>query len=449
MDVVVLVPRRAGNPERDRLWKFCRRRWETTHPDWRIVEGHHDDGPFNRSAAINTAAAEAGDWDVAVIIDADVITDPTAVRAGVKVAADSGLMTVTHDTRVMLNKMGTNKVLNGFTGQWWQRSLVDTVYHDSVSCSVAVSRELWDTVGGFDPLFVGWGYEDTAFGIACETLTGHPIVRITSVVFHLHHGLAPEAANSNPLRQANEARRKAYEQARGNLKALAPLLAEAAAAREALPARDTKIPRILHRTVPKVTTAEVEAWWDQFARLHPKWELRTYREPLDPDDWPLTGDLWGECQNGAQKAGLIRLEALVTHGGIYVDSDVEPFRSFEPLLDCDAFAGWEDETTIPDFVLGARPGHPAFRQALTRARGIIIDGGGAHESGPAVTTAVLRNRPDVLLLPPGAFAPYHYLEKSQRKNATPETMPWAFCAHHWHHSWGSPTQKASIAKNQR
>ena len=44
--------------------------WDA-RPDYRVVEGEHTEGPFNRSAAINAAAKLAGNWDVAVIADAD------------------------------------------------------------------------------------------------------------------------------------------------------------------------------------------------------------------------------------------------------------------------------------------------------------------------------------------------------------------------------------------
>jgi hypothetical protein len=52
----------------------------------------------------------------------------------------------------------------------------------------------------------------------------------------------------------------------------------------------------------------------------------------------------------------------------------------------------------------------------------------------------------VLLLPPGAFYQAHYLQKG--KLAEPN-LPWEFGRHHWHHSWGSAAQKASIEKRQR
>jgi hypothetical protein len=210
---------------------------------------------------------------------------------------------------------------------------------------------------------------------------------------------------------------------------------------------EVTIPMIIHRTVPTTTTKEVERWWVKFQQLHPAWDARTYREPINPADWPLTGDLFARCQNGAQKAGLIRLEALFTHGGIYVDSDVEPIRRLDPLLNLQAFAAWEDEKVVPDAVLGSVPNHPAFKELLTRARASIEVGEDAWHSGPGGTTAVLPDRDDVLLLPPGSFYPAHYLEKG--KLGTNADKPWVFAEHKWHHSWGSEAQKANLNRRQR
>lgn len=437
MRVVVLVPMRPDGGHRDRLWAHCRPLWVERH-GWDIYEGLHLDGPFNRSAAINTAAAEAGAWDVAVIIDSDVICDPVAVQSAVDIAAQTDRMVVAHDERVMLNRSGTEKVLGGYQGSWRTGQMVERVWNDSVSCCVAVSRTLWDLAGPFDELFRGWGREDTAFRISCEVETG-PILKVCGETFHLWHKPAAEVAKTNPLRQANEKRHQAYVRARWNREAVRALRAD-------VTLEPRTIPRILHRTVPEVTSEEVEGWWERFGELHPGWERRTYREPIDPADWPLTGDLFDRCQNGAQKAGLIRLECLYRDGGAYVDSDCEPFRSLEPLLDVQGFAGWEDETTVPDAVLGCKPGHPAWREMIDKARASIEGGGDAWRSGPGVTTATLPNRPDVLVLPPGAFYKAHYLDKGKLGD---EPRPYEFLRHHWHHSWGTEAQKQSIAKRQR
>lgn len=440
--VVVLVPRRSDGGRRDRLWQHCRSVWESRH-DWPIYEGSHDDGPFNRAAAINRAAEAAGEWDVALIIDADVIGAPDSIEAAVDLAWRSDRLVIAHDERVMLNQRGTDRVLAGFSGSWRERSMVERVWLDSVSCVVAVSRSLWEMAGPFDELFIGWGREDTAFRIACEVETG-PVVKVCGETFHLWHPPAPEVKQAHPLRKANEARHQAYVTARGDR---ARVRALRGADIEGVDLTETTIPRIIHRTVPIETTDEVERWWADTERLHPGWDCRTYRDPIDPTEWPLTGDLFDRCANGAQKAGLIRLEALYTYGGIYLDSDVEVYRSLEPLLYCQAFAAWEDETTVPDAVLGARPGHPAFEAMIAKARASIEGGGDAWLSGPGVTTEVLPGRSDVLLLPPGAFYPAHYLAKS--KIGTNAERPWVFCEHKWHHSWGTEAQRRSIERRQR
>lgn len=201
------------------------------------------------------------------------------------------------------------------------------------------------------------------------------------------------------------------------------------------------IPHILVRTVPSVSPAHAEELWDKARTLHPDWRHITYRDPLDTALFPLTAPSWPLCRSGAQLAGLVRLEALWTHGGIYLDSDLEVFRPLDPLLSCSGFGLWEDETVVPDFVLGARSRHPAIGEclalALERLRSTSTDwrtGPGSWSTGPGVTTTVLPGRNDFLLLPPHSFAPYHYSEP-HRAGESFEAVPYVFGAHRWAHSW--------------
>lgn len=205
------------------------------------------------------------------------------------------------------------------------------------------------------------------------------------------------------------------------------------------------IPRRLVRTVPTASPPRAEEFWARFAEIHPGWEMVTWRDPV-PEEWfPASSPLWPHCSSGAQRAGLLRLEDLALRGGVYVDSDVEPFRSLEPLLGVAAFAGWEDARVVPDAVLGAEAGHGAVLACLSRALGVVAGGGGAWESGPGATTAVLPGRSDVLLLPPGSLYQIHYREKHRLGEAA---LPWEFVRHHWAGSWLTPAQKAQISRSR-
>lgn len=430
MKAVILVPRRDDHGHRDRVWGWVQTWWQEQLPELPIFEGHHTEGLFNRSAACNRAAAKAGAWDVAVLIDSDVICDPAQVREAIELAAQwKDRLILPFSRRHNLTPRGTTRIMSGDRGSW-QRYIGKT-YTQMCSSVVVIPRQLWDTVGGFDERFAGWGFEDTAFACACETF-GTTLHKLDGECWHLWHPTASEGRRDAPSFQSNRARREQYSASLGDKEAIRALQRGDYIVRPDARAHET-IPRILHRVVPASTSEEAETWWDRFGALHPGWTLLTHRDPLDPADWPLTARSWKLCTSGAQFAGLIRLEALWRWGGIYIDSDVEPYRSFEPLLPLRAFAAWEDAKVVPDAVLGAEPEHPAIRACLTLALKRLRQG--AWESGPGVTTTLLPGRSDVLLLPPGSFFPYHYHEKHRRHEDHAAAQPWAFAAHHWAGSW--------------
>lgn len=430
MKAVILVPRRADHGHRDRVWAWVRAWWER-ELKLPIFEGHHDEGLFNRSAACNRAAAAAGDWDVAVLIDADVVCDPDKVREAITIAhRDLDHLVLPFTRRHNLTRQGSERIMAGETGSW--RSFIGITYAQQCSAVVVIPRKVWDTIGGFDERFVGWGFEDNAFACAAETF-GRSLEQIEGEVWHLWHPTAKEGRRHSPSYRANRARHELYATALGDPDAVRAL--QAGDPNPVVEIREREnIPRILHRTVPVETSAEVEGWWAAFEKLHPGWTLLTHRDPLDPAEWPLTARAWGQCTSGAQLAGLIRLEALYRWGGIYVDSDVQPYRSLEPLLSLRAFAAWEDDKVVPDAVVGAEPEHPAIKACLDLALRRIRKG--AWASGPGVTTQVLPRRSDVLLLPPGSFYPVHYRDPERdRKMPSWQSEPWTFALHHYHGSW--------------
>jgi hypothetical protein len=207
--VAVLVPRRSDGGHRDRLWAWLADRWAAEHPDWPVAEGHHRFGPFNRSAAVNAAATAAGDWQVAVIADADTFAGPHQLTAAVTAARVGGRVTFAYDRYCHLSRTGTEQILAGHPGPW--EPFVEWSMAGTCSSMVVLTRDLWDRAGGFDPGFVGWGMEDVAFSLACQSLGGG-FNRIPGPVWHLYHPPSPENADT-PLFRANVERLELYRRA--------------------------------------------------------------------------------------------------------------------------------------------------------------------------------------------------------------------------------------------
>lgn len=183
-DVAVVVPRRADGGRRDELWAWCSDRWFVEHPTFRVVEGHHHGGPFNRSAAINAGVAAAGDFDVLVIADGDVHVAPDQLLAAIEVAERTGQVTFAHDEWRHLTREMSDRILAGHVGPW--EPGVDVSLPLTQSSMVVVPATLWRELGGADEGFVGWGGEDIALSIALRTLGGG-CQRVAGPVWHLWH----------------------------------------------------------------------------------------------------------------------------------------------------------------------------------------------------------------------------------------------------------------------
>lgn len=224
--VRLIVPRRRDGGHRDRVWDFCKRYWTATRPKWRIVEGDHDEGPFNRAAAINRAAR--GRWDVAVILDADTLLDAEAIDSAIEQTLDTKAVSLPFSHRLLLSARGTERVLAG--EEHWDR-WVESVQRPNdryryISGSLVVPRCLWDAVGGFDERFCGWGGEDDAFFAACTVLSGHDArtSRIPGKAWHLWHQTSPWMDRNSALYRMARALAERY--LRADVKQMLELLEE-------------------------------------------------------------------------------------------------------------------------------------------------------------------------------------------------------------------------------
>lgn len=194
----LLVPRRADGGQRDRVWKFLKGHWEQL--GWPIYEGHQDDGPFNCARALNLAAKQ-GPWDIAVIAGSDLYVSLNQVRAAVGKASRTGNLVHAHDHFYALSQEATERVLKGDEPETWMAEWDEPMIGNG---PVAITRELWEEVGGYDEGFVGWGYEDVAFRFLCERAAGEAWVPGPN--FHLWHPIDASETNEG----ANPENRQRY-----------------------------------------------------------------------------------------------------------------------------------------------------------------------------------------------------------------------------------------------
>lgn len=215
--VAVVIPWRPS-PDRTGHLEACRAALLRALPEAHIMALDSGHDPFNRAASRNRAFTGRGVASIWVACDADAIVEPEPLRAAVEAAGD-GKLHLPYTTCRLLTERGTKAVLAGA-----DPSTVDAWYANtqSVGGCVVVSYETWRAVGGWDERFVGWGFEDTAFWAAADTLFG--TVRHEGALHDLWHPDGREIGS--PRYMTSKALCDRYTTAMGNRAAMRALIEE-------------------------------------------------------------------------------------------------------------------------------------------------------------------------------------------------------------------------------
>ena len=155
----------------------------------------------------------------------------------------------------------------------------------------------------------------------------------------------------------------------------------------------------------------------------------------------LSNKKWANLSN------FVRLQALLTEGGIYLDTDIKLLKSFDPLLHYQCFLGFEHdrEVVINNAVIGSISGHPFIARCLQTFDTLSGDEL-AYESAPLLVTNILKEQynivttdiqelSDVTLLSKDFFYPIHWNETYKLKDYANHTTENTYCVHLWNKSW--------------
>lgn len=142
------------------------------------------------------------------------------------------------------------------------------------------------------------------------------------------------------------------------------------------------IPKIIHYSwfsgdpYPQWISDCIDTWKEKLDGYEfVLWDMERLRE-IDSDfvREAISARKW------AFAADYTRLYAVYHYGGIWLDSDVEMFKSLSPVLDCDMFIGresWPEDghVYLTSHCFGAVAGHPFVKECLDyyKDRHFILD----------------------------------------------------------------------------
>ena len=183
--------------------------------------GVSDEKPFSKAKVINKSV-EKSKGDILVIADADIFFSPSLLEASIK-HLDTHAWVIPFRYVLNISKKSTRDLLE-IKPQWPIPINLET--HPRPYAAMGgvniVPRKHFETVGGFDERFVGWGGEDDAFAASLNTLCGY-VKRTDTTLYHLWHernNMGHYGANREllkPYRYGKESIEKEIEKRRGKM----------------------------------------------------------------------------------------------------------------------------------------------------------------------------------------------------------------------------------------
>jgi hypothetical protein len=215
--VAVVFPwRDRGDKDRAASKAWLTEWYREMHPEWDLIHTDGGGGEWNKPTAINYGVGIAKAMGAEVVIVSD--TDVFPLTDRLKTAARHAMLApwiVPHGRVLRLRPEPTAELLKRRPGPRLKvptSPLVRGSYRGMAGGGLFVIRaDSFMAAGGFDPRFQQWGAEDSAFGVAADTILG-PNLRYEHIpLVHLYHD--PGLRESNPHYGPNVELKREYDRA--------------------------------------------------------------------------------------------------------------------------------------------------------------------------------------------------------------------------------------------
>ena len=194
-------------------------------PGWELIVAD-DRSPTYASGRAANAGALAASGEILVRNDGDSLVPAAQVARAVSLArAEPGVVKAYRRYR-RLSGVASRACSSYRDVLEADGSAIEWEMFEAQSHGVmAVRRECFLEVGGYDPRFQGWGYDDIAFDVAAGRWSSR---RVDGDLFHIWHPPDPATDADDPDHAANLALFDRYSRATDELEVLAAIRAEAA-----------------------------------------------------------------------------------------------------------------------------------------------------------------------------------------------------------------------------
>lgn len=221
----------------------------------------------------------------------------------------------------------------------------------------------------------------------------------------------------------------------------------------------SKIPKIIHYCwfgrgeKPKIVKRCIQSWKNVLI----DYEIIEWNEEnFDINSNKYVKEAY-ENKKYAFVSDYVRVKTLYNMGGIYLDTDVEVYKSLDEFLEEESFWGFEEKSYIATSTIGAKPKNELIKQFLDFYEGksyIEMAKDLETSTNVQIVTRIFKEIGFKMngekqtidnigtIYPQEYFSPYDYINYYNKKTDKTYTM------HHFYKSWVSPKDKmkSSIKK---